>query len=91
MKPVNITDLIPKIDSTIAICVTLIFLSAIAGLGYYGVNDRKLMAENINTAITKGIDPLSVRCSYASETDNICVAFASIQQKQQEITNANKR
>jgi hypothetical protein len=77
MKPVNITDLIPKIDSTIAICVTLIFLSAIVGLGYYGVNDRKLMAENINTAISKGIDPLSVRCSYAKSDDIICVAFAS--------------
>jgi hypothetical protein len=49
------------------------------------------MSKNINEAITKGIDPLTVRCSYASETDNICVAFASIQQKQQEIINANKR
>jgi hypothetical protein len=77
MKPVNITDLIPKIDSTIAICVTLIFLSAIVGLGYYGVNDRKLMAENINTAIAKGIDPLSVRCSYAKSDDIICIAYAS--------------
>lgn len=77
MKPINVSDLIPKIDSTVVICITLIFLSAIAGLGYYGVNDRKLMAENINTAITKGIDPLSVRCSYAKSDDIICVAFAS--------------
>ena len=42
MKPINVSDLIPKIDSTVVICITLIFLSAIAGLGYYGVNDRNL-------------------------------------------------
>jgi len=77
MKPVNISSLIPKLDSTITICITLIFLSAIIGLGYYGVNDRKLMAENINTAIAKGIDPLSVRCSYAKSDDIICIAFAA--------------
>jgi hypothetical protein len=34
------------------------------------------MAKNIKDAIDKGIDPMSVRCSYASETDNVCVAYA---------------
>ena len=55
----------------------IVVLSAIACMGYYNVNDRKLMAQNIDSAISKGIDPISVRCSYASSTDTICVAFAA--------------
>jgi hypothetical protein len=45
-------------------------------LVYYAISDRKLMATNIEAAISKGIDPLAVRCSYAKGEDNICVAYA---------------
>lgn len=69
-----------KLDSTIVICATLVVLSAIAGFGYYSVNDRKLMAENINNAIAKGVDPLSVRCSYSKSDDIICVAYSTTAQ-----------
>ena len=62
---------------TFSICVTLIILSAILCMGYFHVNDRKLMSQNIDSAISKGIDPISVRCSYAASTDTICVAFAA--------------
>ena len=34
------------------------------------------MAKNVTDAIEKGIDPLSVRCAYASEIDAVCVAYA---------------
>ena len=34
------------------------------------------MANNIQNAIEKGIDPMTVRCSYAKIDDTICVAFA---------------
>jgi hypothetical protein len=47
----------------------------------YYLNDRKLMAANIENAITKGIDPLSVRCSYARDYDVICVAYAATSSK----------
>jgi hypothetical protein len=47
----------------------------------YYLNDRKLMAANIENAITKGIDPLSVRCSYAHDYDVICVAYAATSSK----------
>lgn len=60
-----------------SICVTLIMLTAIISMGYFHVNDRKLMSQNIDSAISKGIDPISVRCSYAASTDTICVAFAA--------------
>jgi hypothetical protein len=73
------------------LCLSGLLVMVLFAFTTYKMRDRELMSKNINEAITKGIDPLTVRCSYASETDNICVAFASIQQKQQEITNANKR
>jgi len=73
------------------LCLSGLLVMVLFAFTTYKMRDRELMSKNINEAINKGIDPLTVRCSYASETDNICVAFASIQQKQQEITNANKR
>lgn len=58
-------------------CVTIVILAIVAGLTIFNLNDRKLMADNINSAIEKGVDPMSVRCSYASSQDLICVAFAA--------------
>ena len=72
----KVSDLI-KLDATFIVCLTLVLLASIAGMGYYFVTDRTLMAGNIDGAIAKGIDPLSVRCSYAKSDDLICVAFAA--------------
>jgi hypothetical protein len=57
--------------------ITLVVLSAIAAFCIYNINERKLMASNIENAIVKGIDPLSVRCSYARGDDIICVTHAA--------------
>lgn len=65
-----------KVSTIFFVCLTVILLSITGGIGYYYTQDRQLMAKNIKDAIDKGIDPLSVRCSYASETDNVCVAYA---------------
>jgi hypothetical protein len=35
------------------------------------------MAANIENAIAKGIDPLTVRCSYAKSDDIVCIAHAA--------------
>jgi len=56
--------------------ITVVLISAIVAVCIYGLNERKLMASNIENAISKGIDPLSVRCSYASQSDTVCVAYA---------------
>jgi hypothetical protein len=64
-------------DNTLVICGTIIFISSIIGVTAYNINDRILMAKNVDNAIAKGIDPMSVRCSYASERDMICMAFAT--------------
>jgi hypothetical protein len=61
--------------------ITVVLLAAIVSTCMYYLNDRKLMAANIENAITKGIDPLSVRCSYARDYDTICVAYAATSKK----------
>lgn len=62
---------------SLAVCITLIAFALIGGRGYYFVVDRKFMSENIQRAIEIGIDPLSVRCSYADSDDLVCVAYAA--------------
>jgi hypothetical protein len=65
-----------KIKILFGICLTIIILSCIGTYQYYHIQDRQLMANNVTDAIEKGIDPLSVRCAYASEIDAVCVAYA---------------
>ena len=59
----------------------LVLIASIVGITYYNVNDRVLMSKNIDAAIAKGLDPISVRCSYVTNTDTICVAYAAAQGK----------
>jgi hypothetical protein len=75
---------------SLQISATLILLALIGGMTHFYTNDRKLMAANVDSAIAKGIDPLSVRCSYASSTDIICVAFASSMQAHNTPTQVKK-
>ena len=64
-------------DNTLAICGTIIAIVGAIGISTYHINDRMLMAKNIDNAIAKGIDPVAVRCAYAKENDVVCVAFAA--------------
>jgi len=64
-------------NDLIVMAITIVLLSIVAAVGFYALNDRKLMAENIETAIAKGIDPLTVRCSYVRDYDTICIAHAA--------------
>ena len=57
--------------------ITLVLLSIVTAICIYGLNDRKLMAANIENAISKGIDPLTVRCSYAKSDDIVCITHAA--------------
>ena len=70
-KP-NIGDL-----KTVIVCIAATVLTLIISVAWYHIHDRSLMAENMNNAISKGIDPLSVRCSYVGSQDIICIAFAA--------------
>jgi hypothetical protein len=60
-----------------SICVTIIILSCIIAITIYNVHENILKSQNMESAITKGIDPLSVRCSYANPQDLICVSYSS--------------
>lgn len=64
-------------NDLIVVAITIVLLSIVAAVGFYELNDRKLMAANIENAISKGIDPLTVRCSYARDYDTICIAHAA--------------
>ena len=67
----------PLLSHVTTFAVTLVLLSVVVAVGVYEMNDRKLMAANIETAIAKGIDPLTVRCSYVRDYDTICIAHAA--------------
>ena len=62
---------------TLIVCVTLVIVATVVSIGYYNINDRALMSKNISEAVAKGMDPLSVRCSYTNSYDNVCVAYAA--------------
>ena len=69
----------PKKDRTdihFIIAISIVALSLIAAGTVYNINDRTLMSKNIEQAITKGIDPLSVKCSYQTSIDPICISYS---------------
>jgi hypothetical protein len=57
-------------------CVAALIFIVILAFWNYKINENNLMSKNIQDAMSKGIDPLSVRCTYAADTDNICLAYA---------------
>jgi len=61
---------------TFFVCATIIFTSAIFSILQYNINERNLVAKNIELAINKGADPVSVRCAHTSSTDTICQQYA---------------
>jgi L-lactate permease len=66
---------------TLVIALATVVVSAIIATTYYNVNDRILMSRNIDSAIAKGLDPISVRCSFVTNTDTVCVAYAASSKK----------
>lgn len=75
-KPKIEVDAHIRQNTILTVSLTLVLLVFMYSIVYYKTVDRKLMAENIEAAIAKSIDPLAVRCSYANSDDNICVAYA---------------
>lgn len=63
--------------NVIIISITAVIVSIVGGTTWYHVNDRNHMASNIETAIGRGMDAMSVRCAYADSSDTICVAYAA--------------
>lgn len=73
------------------IALSSVVLSTILGMSVYHINDRNLMAKNIDNAIAKGINPMAVRCSYVRGDDLICIAFASKSEESMLQSNLSKK
>ena len=54
----------------------LVIVTGIVCLTYYHVKKDESVRSSIESAIVKGIDPMSVRCAYGA-TDTVCVAYAA--------------
>lgn len=63
--------------TALIIAITVVIVSVVTGITWYNVNDRNHMAANIETAIGRGMDAMSVRCAYANSQDSICIAYAA--------------
>lgn len=54
----------------------VVALAVVVAVSINVIHEKTLMSQNIESAIQKGIDPMSVRCSYAAADDVVCVSFA---------------
>ena len=61
---------------TICVSIVIVICTAIIGAIIYNMNDRNNMAKNIEAAIAKGVDPLSVKCAYETSTNPTCITYA---------------
>jgi len=61
---------------TYMVCVCIVVCSVVAGVTIYNINDRNNFAKNMESAIEKGVDPLSVKCSYEQSPTATCITYA---------------
>ena len=61
---------------TISISVVIVLCTAIIATIIYNLNDRNNMAKNIEAAIAKGVDPLSIKCAYETNVNSVCIAYS---------------
>jgi hypothetical protein len=62
---------------TIIVCSAIVAIAGIISIMTYNINDRNNMAKNIEAAIAKGVDPLSVKCAYEINPNAICITYAA--------------
>lgn len=60
---------------SLLICISVVACSVIVGIFVSNINDRNNMAKNIDAAIQKGVDPISVKCSYELTPTSTCIAY----------------
>lgn len=59
------------------VCGTLVLMTVVGSVTYYNIQHQAVLSKNIENGIVKGVDPVAVRCAYAPQNDNICVAYAA--------------
>jgi hypothetical protein len=64
-------------DNVFTVSLLIALVSLFGSITFYKYNELKSVERNVESAIVKGIDPIAVRCAYASERDVVCVAYAA--------------
>ena len=61
------------------IAVTLVLIAGF--VSYINLEDKRLasLEKSLETASARGINPVAVRCAFASSNDNICIVYAAKQ------------
>jgi hypothetical protein len=62
-------------DNVLTVSIALVILTMIASATFYHYSELKSLERNVESAIVKGIDPVAVRCAYAKQSDNVCIAY----------------
>ena len=68
-------------DNVFVSCVTLAIVTLIGSMTFYKYSELKSVERNVESAIVKGIDPVAVRCAYATTSDLVCVAYSASHQQ----------
>jgi hypothetical protein len=66
---------------TISTCVTIVMCTIIIAGFNYNINTQNNMAKNIESAIAKGVDPVSVKCAYETSSNAVCITYAATAKK----------
>lgn len=64
-------------DNVFTVSLLIAVITCVCSVTFYKYNELKSVERNVESAIVKGIDPVAVRCAYASERDVVCVAYAA--------------
>lgn len=62
---------------SVIVAATIIICTGIVSGIFYNLNDRNNMSKNIEAAIAKGVDPISVKCAYEVTPNAICITYAA--------------
>jgi len=66
---------------TILTCVTIVACTLIVSAFNYNTTNQNNMAKNIEAAIAKGVDPVSVKCAYETNSNSVCITYAATARK----------
>lgn len=66
---------------TISTCVTIVLCTVIIAGFNFNINTQNNMAKNIESAIAKGVDPVSVKCAYETSSNAVCITYAATAKK----------
>lgn len=66
-----------RYETIVFIIAVMIGLVSVAfSTTYYHIKKDEAIKSSVESAIVKGIDPMSVRCAYGA-TDNVCLVYAA--------------